>query len=71
MIDEHAIGLLTVAEAADVAGVAQGTIRSWIHRYGLPTTRSPEGLVLVAERDLLDCELGRRRAGRGRKRTAA
>lgn len=71
MIDEHAIGLLTIPEAAEVAGVAASTLRCWIHRYGIPTVKSLGGVTLVPERAVLDCERVRRHAGRGRRRQAA
>lgn len=71
MIDESHIGLLTIPEAAELAGVAPSTMRCWIHRYGIPNVKSVQGLVLVSERAVLDCERVRRHAGRGRKRQAA
>lgn len=71
MIDQSHIGLLTIAEAAQVAEVAPGTIRSWIHRHGLPTVTGIGGLTLVSEKAVLDCERDRRRAGRGRPRQVA
>ncbi len=70
-IDRSAIALLTIPEAAHVAGVAPSTLRCWISRYGIPTLAGPDGRTLVAERDVLDCERVRRHAGRGRRRTAA
>jgi len=65
---EHDIGLLTVDEAADVAGVRPGTIRSWISRHDLPTVRNWSGRVLISELAVLDCEMARRQATRGRRR---
>lgn len=71
MIDQSHIGLLTIAEAAQVAEVRPGTIRSWISRHGLPTVTGIGGLVLVSEKAVLDCERDRRNAGRGRPRQVA
>ena len=81
------LGLLTVNEAAHVAGVSPATVRVWIHRAGkgtltdehgrplrLRTQRSPRGRLLVAEADLLDVEEATRvkAATRGgRRRTVA
>lgn len=70
MIDQSHIGLLTIPEAAEVAGVAPGTVRSWASRYGLPTVTSIEGRTLVSERALLDCEHARRAETRGRRRAS-
>jgi hypothetical protein len=70
VIDQSAIALLTIPEAAEVAEVAPSTMRCWITRYGIPTVNL-DGLVLVTERDVLECERVRRHAGRGRRRTAA
>ena len=79
------LGLLTVNEAAHVAGVSPATIRVWIHRAGkgaltdehgaplqLRTQRSPHGRLLVAEADLLDVERATRvkAATRGGRRRA-
>ena len=61
------LGLLTVREAAALARVEPATIRTWIHRYQLPTT-TVLGEVMVTEKALLDCERDRRRARRGRPR---
>lgn len=71
MIDQTHIGLLTIAEAAEVAEVAPGTIRSWISRHGLPKVTGLGGQVLVSEKAVLDCERDRRNAGRGRPRQVA
>lgn len=71
MIDRSHIGLLTVREAAELAGVSRSTIVSWIGRYRLPITEGPRGVTLVSERAVLECERDRRREPRGRKRGAA
>lgn len=70
MIGPTDIGLLTIAEAADVAGVAPSTMRCWITRYDLPTVKGVDGLVLISERAVLDCERVRRHARRGRRRAS-
>lgn len=85
MTPDH-LGLLTVQEAADTAGVAPATIRVWIHRAAhgklrgddgrnlqLHTDRDNLGRVVVAEADLLEVELATRRrsATRGGRRRAA
>ena len=70
MITDNDIGLMTIAEAAEVAGVRASTVRSWISRYRLPTVPSMAGGVLVSERAVLDCEQARRRQPRGRRRVA-
>jgi Helix-turn-helix domain len=59
------IGLLTIAEAAQIAEVTPSTIRVWITRYELPTTRF-FGRVMVSELAFLDCEKGRRDTPEGR-----
>jgi excisionase family DNA binding protein len=65
---EHDLALLTVDEAAEVAEVAPGTIRAWIHRYRLATTRTFDGRVLVSEAAVIECEHARRSSGVGRPR---
>jgi predicted site-specific integrase-resolvase len=67
------LGLLTVGEAAAIAGVAPATIRTWLHRYPdrIRTTTDTCGRLLVAEADLLDVEHDTRATRRGRPRTAA
>ena len=59
-LSDDDIGLLTIAEAAAAMEVRQGTVRTWILRYTLPTTRLADGRVAVSERALMDCELSRR-----------
>lgn len=49
------IGLLTIAEAAQIAEVTPSTIRVWIARHKLPTTRAL-GQVMISELAFLDCE---------------
>jgi len=55
----HDIGLLTLAEAAEIAGFPVATMRVWIVRYQLPTTRIL-GEVMVSEMAFYDCEKARR-----------
>ncbi len=69
-VTEHDLALLTIEEAAAVADVAPGTVRSWISRYGLETVTALDGRTLISERALLDCEYERRHAGRGRRRAS-
>jgi len=59
------IGLLTIAEAAQIAEVTPSTIRVWIARHKLPTTRVL-GRVMVSELAFLDCEKARRDTPEGR-----
>ena len=59
------LGLLTYAEAAQVAGVDAATIRQWVRRYDLRTVRFGGRLHLL-EREVLDCERDRRRSRRRR-----
>jgi hypothetical protein len=61
----HDIGLLTIAEASEIAEVAPSTIRVWITRHKLPTTRVL-GQVMVSELAFLDCEKARRDTPEGR-----
>lgn len=58
--------LLTYDEAAARAGVATATVRKWVAREHLPSVIA-DGVVLVPERKLLECERDRRRSGRRRK----
>jgi len=53
------LGLLTLAEAAEIAGFPVATIRVWIVRHKLPTTRVL-GEVMVSELAFYDCEKARR-----------
>lgn len=71
MTPDH-IGLLTVTEAATVAGVKPSTVRSWLHRYGhrIHVERDHAGRLLLAEADVLDVEHDTRATRRGRPRTA-
>ena len=55
----HDIGLLTLPEAAQIAGFPVATIRVWIWRHKLATTRI-FGQVMVSELAFLDCEKARR-----------
>jgi len=59
------IGLLTIAEAAQIAEVTPSTIRVWITRHKLPTTRAL-GQVMLSELAFLDCEKARRDTPEGR-----
>ena len=59
------LGLLTVAEAAQIAEVSPVTIRIWITRHKLPTTRI-QGRVVLHELAFLDCERDRRNTPEGR-----
>ena len=69
VVDSGQIGLLTISEAAEVAGVSPATVRSWVLRYRLPTVRV-DGRVMLGERALYECERARRRDGRGPRRAA-
>ena len=53
------LGLLTLTEAAQIAGFPVATIRVWIVRHKLPTTRVL-GQVMVSEMAFYDCEKARR-----------
>jgi len=53
------LGLLTLAEAAQIAGFPVATIRVWIVRYQLASTRIL-GEVMVSELAFYDCERARR-----------
>jgi len=55
----HDLGLLTLAEAAQIAGFPVATIRVWIVRYQLASTRIL-GEVMLSELAFLDCEKARR-----------
>lgn len=72
MTPDH-LGLLTVTEAADTAGVAAATVRSWLRRYPhrIRTTTDTRGRLLLAEADVLDVEHDTRAARRGRPRSCA
>ena len=59
------LGLLTLAEAAQIAGFTVATIRVWIVRYKLPTTKAL-GEVMVSELAFYDCEKARRDTPEGR-----
>ena len=61
------LGLLTLTEAAEIAGFPVATIRVWITRYQLPTTRIL-GQVMVSELAFYDCERARRNTPEGRAR---
>ena len=61
------LGLLTLAEAAEIAGFPVATIRVWICRHKLPTTRIL-GQVMVSEMAFYDCERARRNTPAGRAR---
>ena len=63
----HDLGLLTLTEAAQIAGLPIPTIRVWITRYQLPTTRML-GEVMVSELAFYDCEKARRDTPQGRAR---
>jgi len=53
------LGLLTLTEAAQIAGFPVATIRVWITRHKLATTRV-FGQVMVSELEFYDCEKARR-----------
>ena len=59
------LGLLTLAEAAQIAEVSPVTVRVWIGRHNLLTTRI-FGQVMVSELEFLDCEKARRNTPEGR-----
>jgi hypothetical protein len=59
------LGLLTLAEAAEIAGFPVATIRVWITRHKLPSTRIL-GEVMVSELAFYDCERARRDTPEGR-----
>lgn len=61
------LGLLTLAEAAEIAGFPVATIRMWICRYKLATTRAL-GQVMLSELEFYDCEKARRDTPQGRAR---
>ena len=61
------LGLLTLAEAAQIAGFPVATIRVWIVRHKLPSTRIL-GQVMVSELAFYDCEKARRDTPQGRAR---
>ena len=48
------LGLLTLAEAAQIAGFPVATIRVWITRHKLPTTRVL-GRVMISKTAFIDC----------------
>lgn len=59
------LGLLTLTEAAAIAGFPVTTIRVWIVRYQLVTTKAL-GQVMVSELAFYDCERARRNTPEGR-----
>lgn len=59
------ISLLTIAEASQRAHVTPTVVRTWIWRYGF-TTIKLDGQTLVSERELLRCEMERRRTAQQR-----
>lgn len=59
------LGLLTLTEAAQIAGFPVATIRVWITRHKLPTTRAL-GEVMISELAFYDCEMARRNTPEGR-----
>jgi len=61
------LGLLTLTEAAQIAGLPVATIRVWITRYKLASTRML-GEVMVSELAFYDCEKARRDTPQGRAR---
>jgi hypothetical protein len=58
------LGLLTLTEAAQIAGFPVATIRVWITRYKLASTRIL-GETMVSELEFLDCEKARRNTPEG------
>jgi len=65
-LTETDLSLLTVQEAAELVGVAPGTIHQWIARYGLTWHPSGGGQRFLSERDVLECDRARRRRGKQR-----
>lgn len=67
------VALLTIDEAAQAAGVAPATIRTWLSRYSdrIRTSRDNLGRLVVSETDLLEVEHATRTTRRGRPRTTA
>ena len=63
----HDLGLLTLSEAAQIAGFPVATIRVWITRYNLASTRIL-GEVMISEMEFYDCERARRNTPQGRCR---
>jgi len=53
------LGLLTLNEAAQIAGFPVATIRVWITRHKLASTRIL-GEVMISELEFYDCEKARR-----------
>ena len=53
-LSHHDKGLLTIAEAAEIAKVSPSTIRVWIGRYNLKTTRVL-GPVMISKTAFIDC----------------
>lgn len=62
MLDRDDISLLTVREAAGIAGVALKTMWNWVDRYEL-TRHRIDGRIYLSEREVLDCEAAREQAG--------
>lgn len=64
--------LVTVADAAEYAGVAAATVRSWAHRGRLPLAgRDRRGRALYRLADVAVVEKATRRARAGRPRASA
>jgi len=65
------MGTLTTAEAAELCGVAEVTIRLWVHRgYLKPVRMALVSDLRFREEDVLEC-LDRRRSKRWRQRLDA
>lgn len=58
------IGLLTLAEASEISGLPVATMRVWIVRYHLSSTRAL-GEVMISELAFYDCEKARRDTPQG------
>jgi excisionase family DNA binding protein len=62
---------LTYEQAAELAGVAEGTIRTWVHRGKLPKTDTPDGPRVLGINVLRAEAATRARARRRPVRSAA
>jgi len=69
-LSAHDIGLITLDEAAEIAGLPASTIRVWITRYRLSSTRVL-GEVMISELAFYDCEKARRDTPQGRVKRRA
>lgn len=62
--------LLTYDQAAELAAVAEGTIRTWVHRGRLPKRDTPDGPRVLGI-DVLRAEASTRQRARRRPARAA